>query len=140
MSSKNPLHGLTPVLTLFLAIAIVLDTLAQLLWKHAVAGLPDDASLSVTLLAVFSQPWFVVVIALFLIQLWNWLEVLKHADLSFAQPITSISYLTVSLASWWLFGEKLGPLKAAGILLILAGVWLSSGGARNTPAESERRP
>lgn len=139
MNGKDPLHGLTPALALFLAIAITLDTLTQLLWKHAVAGLPDNATSLVTILAVFSQPWFAVVIGLFLIQLWNWLEVLKHADLSFAQPITSISYLTVSAASWWLFDEVLGPVKTTGILFILAGVWLSSQGPRNTRADSEHK-
>ena len=100
MNGKNPLHGLTPILALALAVAVALDTATQLLWKHAVAGLPDNASLQVAVLAVFSQPWFAVLIGLFLIQLWNWLNVLKHADLSFAQPITSLSYLTVSAASW----------------------------------------
>ncbi|MBI5920557.1 MAG: 4-amino-4-deoxy-L-arabinose transferase [Betaproteobacteria bacterium] len=137
MGDKNPLHGLTPALALALAFTIVLDTLAQLLWKHAVEGLPDNAPLQTTLLAVFSQPWFAVVIGLFLVQLWNWLGVLKHADLSFAQPITSISYLTVSVASWWLFGEAIGPVKTTGILLILAGVWLTSQGPRSTQADSE---
>lgn len=137
--SKNPLHGVTPVLALGLGVTIVLDTATQLLWKHAVEGLPDHASLPATVLAAFSQPWFVVVIGLFLLQLWNWLEVLKHADLSFVQPITSISYLTVSAASWWLFDEALGPIKTTGILLILAGVWLSSQGPRNTRTDSDPR-
>jgi len=138
MGSKNPHHGLTPGLALGLALAIVLDTLAQLLWKHAVAGLPENASIQVTLLAALDQPWFAVVIGLFLVQLWNWLGVLKHADLSFAQPITSISYLAVAVASWWLFGETIGPVKTTGILFILAGVWLTSQGPRNTRVESER--
>lgn len=137
MSGKDSLHGLTPALTLALAITVALDTATQLLWKHAVAGLPDNASLQATVLAVFGQPWFAVVIGLFLLQLWNWLGVLKHADLSFAQPITSISYLTVSGASWWLFDEAIGPVKTTGILFILAGVWLSSQGPRNTRADTE---
>jgi len=136
MSRNDPLHGLTPTLALALSITIALDTLTQLLWKHAVEGLPENASLQATLLAALSQPWFAVVIGLFLLQLWNWLEVLKHADLSFVQPITSISYLTVSGASWWVFDEAIGPIKTTGILLILAGVWLSSQGPRNTQADS----
>ena len=36
----------------------------------------------------------------------------------------SLGYLVNAMAAWWLFGEMIGPLRVAGILLILAGVFL----------------
>lgn len=74
------------------------------------------------------QPWFIVLAAIFLLQLFNWMKVLEHADLSFAQPITSLSYVTVCVLSAILFGEHIGAVKIAGVLCVLAGVWLVSQG------------
>lgn len=130
-------HRLTPTLAIGLALAIVLDTAGQLLWKYAVETLPHSEAFWPAPGAVLAQPLFLLVIAVFLLQLFNWLRVLDQADLSFAQPITSLSYVSVSCLSAALFAEPLGPGKAAGILCILAGVWVVSQGRRLTPAGSE---
>ena len=86
----------------------------QLLWK---LGATD---LDVYILAM--------VAILFACQLWNWLLVLELSDLSYSQPITSLSLITVLLFSVGYLGERLDLLKVAGIALILAGVWFISRG------------
>ncbi|MEO5340581.1 MAG: EamA family transporter [Magnetococcus sp. MYC-9] len=132
---------LSSLLVAALLLAILLDTAAQLLWKWAVAGLPDAADPWLLLRAVVGQPLFLIVAALFLLQLFNWLKVLDHADLSFAQPITSLSYVTVTGLSMLLFDEPLGLLKMAGILCILVGVWIISQGQPLTlPGTPESPP
>ena len=123
-------RGLRPALAIGLALAIVLDTAGQLLWKHAVETLPHTAQLWPAVDAVLGQPLFLLVIGVFLAQLVNWLKVLDQADLSFAQPITSLSYVAVAGLSALLYGEPIGPLKALGIVCILAGVWVISQGHR----------
>lgn len=125
-------RGGKPTLAIGLLLAIVLDTAGQLLWKYAVATLPMPPSTWTTLAAVLAQPLFLLVAGVFLLQLFNWLNVLGEADLSYAQPITSLSYITVLVLSAWLFGERIGPLKAAGIVCILAGVWMVSRGRQLT--------
>ena len=65
---------------------------------------------------------------IFVAQLINWLRVLELSDLSYSQPITSLSYITVLGFSVIWLGEQLDPVKIAGILLILAGVWFISRG------------
>ncbi|HLN24244.1 MAG TPA: EamA family transporter [Patescibacteria group bacterium] len=109
-----------------LAVAIALDTAVQLLWKTAVSGLPATATLWGTVLAALHQPLFIVVVALLLSQMVNWLKVLDHADLSFAQPITALSYISVTLLSVLLLGEKIGGLQILGIGFMLVGVWFIS--------------
>ena len=84
----------------------MLDTVVQLLWK-AVATEFDLVILA-------------IVVVLFVAQLFNWLRVLQMSDLSYAQPITSLSYITVLWFSVSWLGEQLDPLKIAGILLIMA--------------------
>jgi len=86
----------------------------QLLWKLGASQL---------------NLWLLALVALlFAGQLWNWLRVLEIADLSYAQPITSLSLVTVLVLSALFLGEHIEALKVAGIALILGGVWLVSRG------------
>jgi drug/metabolite transporter (DMT)-like permease len=109
-----------------LGLAIALDTAGQLLWKVCIASLPASAEPWPIVLAVLHQPLFVVLMAIFLLQLFNWLKVLEHADLSYAQPITSLSYVTVCLLSATELGERIGLAKTIGVLCVLGGVALVS--------------
>ena len=72
------------------------------------------------------QPQFLIAIGLYVLQFFNWMSVLKHADLSYAQPITAASYVTVGIVAWWQFGETLPPHHLLGIGLILLGVYFIS--------------
>jgi drug/metabolite transporter (DMT)-like permease len=105
-----------------LAFGIALDTAIQLIWKIAVIDIPD-ASAFETLVAVLRQPMVFLLVFLMFCQLVNWLKVLDHADLSFAKPITSLSYVSVSALSVFYLGEYLHPVQLVGILVVLAGVW-----------------
>lgn len=123
-----------------LALAIALDTAVQLLWKSAVADVPPASSMSFTVEAVLRQPMFIVVGVLMIVQLINWLKVLGNADLSYAKPITSLSYVTVSVGSVVMLGETIHPVQIAGILIVIAGVWLiSQTGHSSAPAETAAR-
>lgn len=113
-------------LSLGLAIAITLDTATQMIWKSAVADLPDAESLWDLALAALQQPRFLLVVAMMLAQFGNWMLVLKHSDLSFAHAVTALSYVTVAIASVLWMGEHGSALQTVGIALIMAGVWLVS--------------
>jgi drug/metabolite transporter (DMT)-like permease len=120
-------HGGTKrILAIGLVLAIVLDTAGQLLWKFIAATLPSTAALGPTVEAVLREPLVLVLAIVFVCQLINWVKVLEDADLSYAQPITSLSYVTVCVLSALLFGEHIGLAKAAGLVCIFAGVWLVS--------------
>ncbi len=107
-----------------LAVAIVLDTVGQLLWKRAAARLPESLSPDVLLGALLRDPLPLVVLGVFALQLVNWLLVLERADLSYAQPITSLSYVSVVFLSVWLLGERLDAVRLIGVSLVLLGVGL----------------
>ena len=108
-----------------LAFAIVLDTAVHILWKLAAAQLPT------------LSPLFLVVAVLFVCQLVNWLRVLDGSDLSYSQPITSLSLITVLLVSVFFLGESLDPRKVLGIASVFAGVWFIS---RTDYDSGARRP
>ena len=113
-------------LAIRLALAIALDTVVQILWKVAAMRLPDSASLAGTIEAALRQPLFLLVAALFAWQLFNWLWVLERSDLSYSQPITSLSFVSVFVLSAVYLGERVDAQKILGIALVFAGVWFIS--------------
>jgi len=109
-----------------LVLAIVLDTFIQITWKLAVSPIPVDASVVATTRAALSSPLFYAAMLAFGAQLFNWMRVLARADLSFAQPFTAISYITVLAISCRLLHESLSLSKMFGVVLILVGVFFIS--------------
>ena len=121
-----------------LLLAILIDTALQLCWKSAVLSLPNDGSPWLNLHAVLQSPLFIFVIFLMACQFFNWLMVLGNADLSYAQPVTSLSYVSVFCLSVIYLKEGTDLIQVAGILLVLAGVWFISQTDHITqPKESE---
>jgi len=109
-----------------LLLAILIDTALQLVWKTAVLSLPNDGSPWLNVQAVLHSPLFIFVIFLMACQFFNWLMVLGKADLSYAQPVTSLSYVTVFCLSVLYLKEATDLIQIAGILFVLAGVWFIS--------------
>jgi drug/metabolite transporter (DMT)-like permease len=120
-----------------LAVAIALDTGLQLVWKTGIADLPDTSSIWETLIAVARNPIFLLVVAFMGAQLVNWLKVLDHADLSYAKPFTSLSYVTVCVLSVLMLGEHIAPMQIVGIIVVVAGVWCVSMTKRETLVSEE---
>ncbi len=121
-----------------LALAIVLDTGVQICWKFAVSQadqnlaklanpLPID-----TLLLTAQQPLFWATAVMFTLQLINWLKVLEDSDLSYSQPITSLSYISVLVLSAMFLKESITISQVIGITSILVGVWFICRGQHNT--------
>jgi len=113
-------------LALGLFVAILIDTVLQLVWKSAVVSLPSDGSPWLNVQAALHSPLFLFVILLMPCQFLNWLMVLGKADLSFAQPVTALSYVSVFCLSVFFLKEPPDLVQIAGILCVLAGVWFIS--------------
>ncbi len=118
--------------------AIVLDTVIQVAWKRAVTGIPPEASLTATVRAAAVSPFFYAAMAAFAAQFFNWLRVLQRADLSFAQPFTALSYITVLAISVYSLHEILTAAKLIGVGLILLGVVFISRTPHATADEAHR--
>lgn len=107
-----------------LILAVALDTVIQLTWKLGVGR------------GMLASPWFWVAMLAFAVQLANWLRVLARADLSYAQPFTALSYLTVLALSRRYLHETVSGCQWLGVGLILAGVFLISRTPSLTPKAS----
>src|SRR4051794_10392583 len=91
-----------------LPLAILLDTVIQLLCKLAISSLPSTSSLWVAAGHLIDQKVIFVVALLMVGQLVNWLWVLDSAELSFALPMTSLSFVSVCVLSNIYFDESIG--------------------------------
>lgn len=60
--------------------------------------------------------------------------VLSWADYSFVQPASSLAYGVVALFGYWMLGERISPLRWAGIAVICLGVFVVS---RTNPRTTE---
>jgi len=55
-----------------------------------------------------------------------WMKILSNNSISKAFPISSISYIFITLASWFVFNEPIKFLQITGMAFILSGVYLIS--------------
>ncbi|MCO4891436.1 EamA family transporter [Cupriavidus sp. WGtm5] len=112
----------------FILTGVLLNAAAQLLLKagvNAVGAITlDRGTLVVTALRVLTQWPVLAGLTLYVVSVGVWIVGLSRVDVSIAYPMLSLGYVVNALAAWWLFGEIIGPLRVAGILLILAGVFL----------------
>jgi multidrug transporter EmrE-like cation transporter len=115
---------------LLILAGVVLNAGAQLLLKAGVGPLGpislDWPSLLPTLTRVLQQWPILAGLACYVVSVGFWIVALSRVEVSLAYPMLSLGYVINAVAAWWLFGEALGPMRFAGILLILAGVLVMS--------------
>ena len=109
-----------------LVAAVAIDTALQIFWKTAVLKLPEGADSLSSMMSMFREPLFIVVICMMSLQFINWMTVLNQADLSFAQPFTALSYVSVGILSAIFLGEAVDSQQMVGVAFVIAGVWFIS--------------
>ncbi|HXK06867.1 MAG TPA: EamA family transporter [Verrucomicrobiae bacterium] len=94
-------------------------------------GLPDSTRLSTPLeyVTMLFQPWVTLGVVLLVIWQLSRMTLLSWADLSYVLPVTSVGYVLVALIGWAFLNESISVTRWAGIVLIMAGVALVSGGS-----------
>jgi multidrug transporter EmrE-like cation transporter len=109
---------------------VMLNAAAQLLLKAGVQPLGELSvglhNLLPTTIKVLMQWPIVAGLACYVISVGVWIVGLSRVEVSLAYPMLSLGYVVNALAAWWLFGEALGPMRWAGMMLILAGVLVMS--------------
>ena len=94
-------------------------------------GLPDAARLSTPLeyVTMLFQPWVTLGVLLLVIWQLSRMTLLSWADLSYVLPVTSVGYVLVAIIGRVFLHESISVTRWAGIVLIMAGVALVSGGS-----------
>jgi drug/metabolite transporter (DMT)-like permease len=68
--------------------------------------------------------WILLGVAVLIVEVLLYSGALRFLAVSTAFPITSLSFVMVTLLSWWLLDEQVTPLRWAGVGLILIGTSL----------------
>jgi len=117
---------------ILLGVAILTAVLSQLLFKHGVSALGDVrfslSGIGLIIANVFRNPFLLTGLFFYGISFILWLFVLMKIKLSIAYPFTSLNFVLVIIASYYLFGEKLSVFQYCGIILITIGVFALSRG------------
>ena len=112
----------------FLLTGVLLNAGAQLLLKAGVKPLGalsvDASTLFATIARVLTQWPILLGLACYVVSVGVWLIALSRVEVSLAYPMLSLGYVVNAVAAYWLFGEALGPMRCAGIAIILVGVYV----------------
>jgi multidrug transporter EmrE-like cation transporter len=113
-------------------VGVLLNAAAQLLLK---AGMNRIGHFDFTPGNIWPIGWriatnlpIVAGLSCYVISVGVWMLALSRVEVSFAYPLLSVGYIVNAIAAWYLFGEALTPMRMAGILVIMFGVFLISRG------------
>jgi multidrug transporter EmrE-like cation transporter len=107
---------------------VMLNAAAQLLLKAGARAIADVsfslANAGTLVERIALNPPILGGLACYVVSVVFWILALSRVDVSVAYPMLSIGYVVNALAAWLLFSEAVTPTRAAGIGIIILGVWL----------------
>ncbi len=113
-----------------LLLLITFNVLGQLVIKQAMLEggeiRIDFKNLIPTAIRLFTTPKVILGLALYASGAFVWMIVLSQMELSVAYPMTSISYVLLTVLSLLLFSEKITLVKGIGTGIICLGVLVLS--------------
>lgn len=116
-----------------LLVAISLGAAGQICLKLGVNQLGAGGGLLGVLRGIFT-PYVFAGFAFYGLSSIIYLMALQRLDLSYAYPFVALSFVMVTVLSWWLLDETLPLLRVAGLVLILSGVLTVAASYRCPPA------
>lgn len=120
--------------------SVLLAAIGQLVFKAAlnqIGGLTVSIDMFVKLL---TNPLMVIGLIIFAASAFLWLIALMRAELSFAYPFLSLSYVLVLVGGAVLFNEKITPLRVLGFAAIIVGIFIVASSARGEKEGSATPP
>jgi drug/metabolite transporter (DMT)-like permease len=112
---------------IFLAIVVLAGTGGEIAATYAMKQIGEVKDFAPrAILGVLGRAlrlgWLWVGVALMTLAFFSLLALLSWADVSFVIPATALSYVVGALGARILLGERLGPMRWVGILLVSLGV------------------
>ncbi len=133
-ASSEPSKSSANLQSLGLVLAsVAFGAVGQLTLKAAMNSL-GQLQLSVdTLLRMVTSPLLLVGVAIFGISTLLWLLALIKADLSFAYPFLSLTYIAVLVGGAVLFHDRVTLARVLGFAVIVTGVWIVARSEKKAP-------
>ena len=111
---------------LYILISVLFSTVGQLLLK---GGMNNMGEVTLNFSQLFQTLWRMIInpgvffgLVIYGVGTVFWLAALSRAELSYAYPFASLSYVIMLAASWALFDEKITLARIIGTVVICIGV------------------
>ena len=109
-------------------LGVLLNATAQLCLKQGMRQVGHFAfalnNLAPIGFKVALNPFVFAGLVCYVVSVVAWLLALSRVEVSYAYPLLSVGYVVTAFAGQLFFGEALGPMRWAGILVICLGVYL----------------
>jgi drug/metabolite transporter (DMT)-like permease len=106
--------------------SVFLGVIGQLLLKRGMMAMGPlsltDGNVISLVWSIFTNPWVITGLALYVSGTLFWLIALSRADLSFVYPFATLSMALIIISSHFIFGETISGLRLVGISTIVVGV------------------
>lgn len=118
-------------LIVFIAIVVLTGTGGDIAVSHAMKRIGEVTSFRPSVVLpmlgrAFRYPTMWLGIALMGVAFFSLLALLSWADASLVVPATALSYVSGAFGAKFFLGEKIAPVRWAGVVLVCAGVALLS--------------
>lgn len=143
--SLKPHRTLKPKTFLMILVMVVCGPLGNVLLGKGMkqvgaVGIWPISHLFSSLASILTTPSIWMGILALIVFFVAYMLVLSWADYSFVQPASSVAYGVVAVLGYLMLGERVSPLRWAGIAIICLGVFVvSRTGPRTTHPEPARR-
>lgn len=115
---------------LFVALTIVFTVYGQLVlkWQASLAPRLADGNLVAYVFGMFLRPWVLSGVAAAFLASACWIVAISRMELSRIYPFMALNFVIVGLLAAPLFGEALSAPKLVGLVLVVAGLVVSTHG------------
>jgi len=118
---------MSAALAALFALSIACDVMGQTCFKIGAGGLPHEGLASPRFFRhLLTNAWLLAGLMICGFEMFVWLRILSLVPLGLAYSIASLNVLGITLASWLILKEKVGPRRWAGALLVTAGIVLAA--------------
>jgi drug/metabolite transporter (DMT)-like permease len=117
----------TPATLGLILVSISFSAVAQISFKFGLTAVARDApagSMPPSLLQALFTPGVLAGLALYGLGTLLWLSALGRVQVSQAYPFVALGFVLTAILGRVIFGDALGPMRLAGIALVIAGVCL----------------
>ncbi|MCX7514570.1 EamA family transporter [Frateuria hangzhouensis] len=113
---------------LFVALTILFTVYGQLVlkWQTSLVPPPANGSLVTYVVGMFLRPWVLSGLAAAFLASACWIAAISRFELSKVYPFMALNFVLVGLLAVPFFGESLSTPKMIGLVLVIAGLVITS--------------
>lgn len=112
------------MVNLVIVSSIACSAMAQVMLKIGMGRVVISEISLASLARLFSNPFILAGLSLYVTAMLIWLYVLKQVEVSYAYPFTALGFVLVTAVGYFFLAEQITPVRLVGLGLIIAGIFL----------------